>query len=136
MFNKENKPDKFKNAETIIGPSIKVKGNFQGQGDIIILGLLEGSLKTNASVFIGAKAKITANISAKDIIVNGEVHGNLKIKNYLSIGNTAKISGDLQYGEISIDKGANINGQLLMLSEEHKQAEKIKDETKKETVEK
>ncbi len=136
MFNKENKPDKFKNAETIIGPSIKVKGNFQGQGDIIILGLLEGSLKTNASVFIGAKAKITANISAKDIIVNGEIHGNLKIKNYLSIGNTAKISGDLQYGEISIDKGANINGQLLMLSEEHKQVEKIKDETKKEIVEK
>ena len=46
MFNKENKLEKFKDAETIIGASIKVKGNFQGQGNIIIEGSLEGSLKT------------------------------------------------------------------------------------------
>jgi len=130
MFNKNNKLDKLKNAETIIGASIKVKGNFQGQGNIIIEGILDGSLKTAASVFIGDQAKIAANIEAKDIIVNGEIHGNVKAKNYLSVGSTAKIFGDLQYGEISIEKGASINGQLLMLSEEHKRTEKIKGEEK------
>ncbi len=127
MFNKENKSDKFKNAETIIGASIKVKGNFQGRGDIVIEGFLEGSLKTGASVFIGNQAKLSANIEAKDIIVDGEIHGNIKVKNYLAIGSTAKIFGDLQYGEISIEKGAIINGQLLMLSEESKHTEKAKE---------
>jgi len=128
MFSKDNRQEKFKDAETIIGGSIKVKGNFQGQGNIIIEGFLEGSLKTASDIFIGDKAKVVANIESKGIIINGEVRGNVRAKGYLAIGETAKIYGDIQYGEISIDKGASINGQVIMLSEEHKRAEKTKEE--------
>jgi cytoskeletal protein CcmA (bactofilin family) len=124
MFSKENKLEKFKDAETIIGASIKVKGNFQGQGNIIIEGILEGSLKTEANLFIGDRAKVTANIEAKDAIINGELRGNIKARGYLALGNTAKIFGDIQYGELSIDKGATINGQLLALTESDRRSEK------------
>lgn len=113
MFNKETRLEKFKDAETIIGASIKVKGNFQGQGNIIIEGALEGSLKTNANLFIGEKAKVLANVEAKDAIINGELRGNIKAKGYLALGGSARIFGDIQYGELSIEKGALINGQLL-----------------------
>lgn len=128
MFSKDNKLEKFKDAETIIGASIKVKGNFQGQGNIIVEGSLEGSLKTASDVFIGDQAKVVANIESKGAVINGEIRGNIKAKGYLAIGGTAKIFGDIQYGEISIDKGATINGQLIMLSEEHKRSEKAKEE--------
>lgn len=114
MFNKDGKPEKFKNAETIIGASVKVKGNFQGQGNIIVEGILEGSLKTKANLFVGDKAKVVANIEVNDAIINGEVKGNIKAKKYLAIGPNAQIFGDVQYSEISIEKGANVNGQLLM----------------------
>ena len=130
MFNKASRLEKFKDAETIIGASIKVKGNFQGQGDIIIEGMLEGSLKTDANIFIGDQAKVIANIEAHDTIIAGEVRGNIKAKNYLAISGTAKIFGDVQYGEISVEKGAVINGQLLAATEEGKRAEKIKAEDK------
>ncbi len=113
MFNRENKLERFKDAETIIGAAIKVKGNFHGQGNIIIEGSLEGSLKTDANIFVGEKAKVLANVEAKDLVVNGEIRGNVKVKNYLSLGGTAKISGDIQYGELSVEKGAVIIGQLL-----------------------
>jgi len=136
MFSKDSKLEKFKDAETIIGSSIKVKGNFQGKGDIIIEGSLEGSLKTDANIYIGDQAKIVANVESKDAIVNGEIRGNIKAKNYLAIGGTAKIFGDIQYGEISIEKGAVINGQLLSLAEEHKRGDKIKNEEKIDTLEK
>lgn len=126
MFTKEARLEKFKDAETIIGASIKVKGNFQGQGDIIIEGSLEGSIKTEANLFIGNSAKVVANVEAKDAIVNGEVRGNLKIKGYLALGNSARISGDIQYKEVSIEKGAAVNGQLLALDNTGARAEKIK----------
>jgi cytoskeletal protein CcmA (bactofilin family) len=128
MFSKDNRQEKFKDAETIIGGSIKVKGNFQGQGNIIIEGFLEGSLKTASDIFIGDQAKIVANIESKGLVVNGEVRGNIKAKGYLAIGGSAKIYGDVQYGEISIDKGALISGQVTMISEEHKHSEKPKEE--------
>jgi cytoskeletal protein CcmA (bactofilin family) len=117
MFNKDNRSEKFKDAETIIGGSIKVKGNFHGQGNIVIEGHLEGSLKTNASLFIGEKAKIVADIEAQDAIINGEVYGQIKVKKYLSLGATAKIFGDIEYSEISVQHGATINGQLTVKPE-------------------
>ncbi len=125
MFSKETRLEKFKDAETIIGASIKVKGNFQGQGNIIIEGTLEGSLKTNANLFIGEKAKVIANVEAKDAIVNGELRGNLKTKGYLALGGSAKIFGDIQYGELSVERGASINGQLLANGENnHREAKR------------
>lgn len=134
MFNKENNLEKFKDAETVIGASIKVKGNFQGQGNIVIEGSVEGSVKTAANLFVGDQAVVVANIEAKDAVINGEVRGNIKTKNYLAIGRSAKVTGDLHYGEISIDKGASINGHLLMMNEEQRKAEKIReDKTLKET---
>jgi cytoskeletal protein CcmA (bactofilin family) len=116
MFNKDNKAEKFKDAETIIGASIKVKGNFVGQGNIVIEGHLEGSIRTEADLFVGEKARIVANIEASQATINGEVKGNLKIHDYLSIGSAAKIFGDVVYSEISIEKGAVINGQLLRIN--------------------
>lgn len=133
MFNRENKLEKFKNAETIIGASVKVKGNFHGQGNIVIEGSLEGSLKTNANIFIGEKAKVVANVEAQDLMVNGEIKGNVKAKNYLSLGSTAKIQGDISYGEISMEKGAAINGQLMIITENEKRSNKS---TSKEDLEK
>lgn len=131
MFNKDNRPEKFKDAETIIGSSIKVKGNFHGQGNIIVEGSLEGSLKTEANLFIGDHAKIIANIEAQEAIINGEVKGNVKIKKYLAIGKTAKIFGDLQYGELSIERGGIVNGQLLINSENKKEGKENKEEIEK-----
>jgi cytoskeletal protein CcmA (bactofilin family) len=125
MFNKDNKAEKFKDAETIIGASIKVKGNFVGQGNIVIEGHLEGSIRTEADLFVGEKARIVANIEASQATINGEIKGNLKIHDYLAVGSAAKIFGDVIYSEISIEKGAVINGQLLKVSGSDKNRSKI-----------
>ena len=127
MFNKENKLEKFKDAETVIGPSIKVKGNFQGKGNIVVEGMVEGSLKTEADIFIGVNAKVIANIESNDAAIHGEVSGNIKNRGYLAIGKNAKISGDVQYVEISIEKGALINGNLIAI-QEVKKSSKAKNE--------
>jgi len=126
MFSKDARPESFKDAETIIGESIKVKGNFQGHGNIVIEGFLEGSLKTDANLLVGIQAKIIANVESKDAIINGEVKGNIKAKSYLSIGKTAKIFGDIQYGEVSIERGAIISGQMMMISEDGRRNENKK----------
>ncbi len=123
MFNKENNETSIKEAETIIGPSIKVKGNFHGQGNIIIEGIVEGSVKTSNSLLIGNKAKITANIEAKEAKIGGEVNGNVKIQGYLEISSGAKILGDIEASALSIEKGAVLNGKCTM-SSGHNEGEK------------
>ena len=122
MFgNKDKSFENIKDAETVIGPSIKVKGNFHGKGNIIIEGSLEGSIKTDSSLLIGEKAKVKANIKAKESIINGSVDGNINIDKSLSLGETASIKGDVVCSEISIEKGAKINGNFAMNSEENQE---------------
>ncbi len=113
MFKNESEVS-IKNAETIIGPSIKVKGNFFGEGDIIVEGILEGEIKTSKNLLIGPKAIVHANIEANQAKISGEVHGNIHIKGYLELSSNAKINGDIQAAKISIEPGAIFNGLCAM----------------------
>ena len=123
MFKKQEEKETFKEVETIIGPSIKVKGNFHGQGNIVVEGILEGCLKTSKAVFIGDKAKISANIESKEARIGGEINGNLKINGYLEIVSSAKIFGEIECSSISIEHGATINGKITMVKEFHQEQE-------------
>lgn len=113
MFKKEEEVN-IKNAETIIGPSIKVKGNFHGEGDIIVEGILEGEIKTSKNLLIGPKAIINADIKAKQAKISGEVHGNISVSNYLELTSSAKIYGNIQAASLSMENGALFNGSCSM----------------------
>lgn len=119
MF-KEKEENNIKNAETIIGPSIKVKGNFFGEGDIIVEGSLEGEIKTNNNLFVGPKALIKANIEAKKAKISGEIKGNITVSESLEITGSAKINGDISAKSISIENGAVFNGFCDMQNNEDK----------------
>lgn len=114
MFKKDNQIGSIDQAETIIGESVQVKGYFESDGNIVINGLLEGEIKTKGNIFIGEKSKISASIEAEEMLVKGKVTGNLKIGGYLSIGGSAKIKGDIECVQISIEKGAEINGKVTI----------------------
>ena len=114
MFNKQSQEEGFNEFETVIGPSVKVKGDFNCQGNIIVEGMVEGSLKTNGNLEVGDKAKITADVEAKEAKIGGEISGNVKIKGFLEITATAKIFGDIEASALSIERGSIFNGKCAM----------------------
>lgn len=113
MFRQENK-NISKEAETVIGPSVMVKGNLNSTGNIIIEGILKGGVKTAGEVFVGDKAQITADIEAKTARIGGEIRGNLKIEDTLYVSSTAKIFGDIECLSLAVELGALINGKFSM----------------------
>lgn len=129
MFKRENK-DGSKEAETVIGPSVMVKGNLNSTGNIIIEGILKGGIKTAGEVFVGDKAQITADVEAKTARIGGEIRGNLKIEETLYISSTAKIFGDIECVSLAVELGAVINGKFLMSKDmkSEKPEEKTEDE--------
>lgn len=113
MFKKEEK-ENFKDAETIIGPSVIVKGNFNSSGNIVVEGVLHGGVNTAGNVFVGDHANVTADIEAKSARIGGEVKGNFKIENHLEITSSAKITGDLECASLAVEAGAILNGKITM----------------------
>jgi len=116
MFSKtnDNSVMNLKEVETIVGPSVKVKGDFHCGGNIIVEGEVEGSLICGNMLQIKNGSKISADVSAKEAVIGGEVNGDIKVNGYLEITETAKILGDVEAGIISIAKGAFFNGNCSM----------------------
>jgi len=107
----------YKKTETIIGSSVKVEGNFKGEGNVTVDGIVQGSLKTSHDLKIGPKAKIRAEVEANNLFLAGEIRGNAKIKEKTQLTKTAKIFGNLETKILSVEEGAIINGKCLMISE-------------------
>ncbi|MFA6304652.1 MAG: polymer-forming cytoskeletal protein [Patescibacteria group bacterium] len=107
--NKQNK-----NAETIIGPSVKVEGDFIGDGNVIVEGIVVGNLKTKDHLTVGAEAKIQAEVEASSAHIAGEVSGNISVTGEIVLTSSAKIKGDISASSISIERGAQINGRVNM----------------------
>jgi cytoskeletal protein CcmA (bactofilin family) len=97
-------------VETIIGTSVKVDGDFTSEGDVLVQGVVNGSLKTKGNLKVEEGAKIKADVEAANATVNGEITGNVTIGSNLELGAPAKISGDIVTKILSIEPGAVLNG--------------------------
>jgi cytoskeletal protein CcmA (bactofilin family) len=114
MFKKEESLSSSKNIETIIGPSVKVEGDFKGEGDLVIEGVLIGSLQTKNNLKIGTNAMIKAGVKANNIFISGKVKGNIIAKGKVEITGTAVILGNIIAQVISMESGALIQGNISM----------------------
>jgi len=106
--------ENFKDIETIIGPSVKVEGDFKADGNVIIEGQVIGSFGTKKNLRVGNDAKIKASIEAENAWIGGAIKGNLKINGHLELSANAKIKGDVEAQILTIETGASINGHVKM----------------------
>lgn len=109
-------------SDTIIGPSVKVEGNFSGEGNIIVQGMVQGNLKTANDITIEDGAKVEADVEAANIKVSGEVTGNIKCHGKTDLATSAKVSGDIETEIISIETGAVMNGRCSCSASETPEA--------------
>jgi cytoskeletal protein CcmA (bactofilin family) len=101
-------------AETVVGPSVKIQGDLNSEGNIKIEGQVSGKVKTSQSVFVIPGAKITADILAGNAVIGGEISGNLKISGHLILQSTAKILGDIACTVLRVEDGAQFSGKCAM----------------------
>ena len=101
-------------AETVVGPSVKIQGDLNSEGNIKIEGQVSGKVKTTQSVFVIPGAKIAADVLAGNAVVGGEILGNLKIGGHLILQSTAKIAGDITCAILRVEDGAQFTGKCSM----------------------
>jgi cytoskeletal protein CcmA (bactofilin family) len=101
-------------AETIIGTGVIVRGNLNSQADIIVDGILEGSIKTSGNVTIGVNAQIKANIYATNTTIAGTVLGNIEAEGETSILETGHVEGDISSTGLAIASGGVFIGKSVM----------------------
>lgn len=116
MFSKDSKTaaktsskDGKDRVPSLISPSMRVVGDLISGGDVQVDGAIEGDISAR-SVTVSEGATAKGQITADNVLIRGEVHGQITADS-VDLGRTARIIGDIVHNDLSIERGAYLEGQ-------------------------
>jgi cytoskeletal protein CcmA (bactofilin family) len=96
-----------------LGASLHVKGEISGNEDLHIDGSVEGEIQLGDSkLTVGASAKLTGDVVAREVVVYGSVKGNFRARDRIEIKKDGSVVGDLTTARILIEDGAYFKGSI------------------------
>jgi cytoskeletal protein CcmA (bactofilin family) len=100
-------------ATARLGPSLHMKGEISGNEDLHVDGNVEGLIQLEErKLTVGASAKVTADVVAREVVVYGTVKGNLRARDRIEIKKDGSVIGDLTTARIMIEDGAYFKGSI------------------------
>jgi cytoskeletal protein CcmA (bactofilin family) len=101
-------------TSTIIGESILINGNLNGEEDLTVLGRVEGTINLTKTLNIEESGIVKANISVRNAIVSGVVVGNITATDSVEITEVGRMVGDIKAPRVIIVDGARYRGAVDM----------------------
>jgi cytoskeletal protein CcmA (bactofilin family) len=99
---------------SILGPTLRFRGELSAQEDLIIQGSVEGSITHTQSLTVGTDGSMKGDIRARVIVIDGKVEGDLYATESVNIRATAKVKGNVFAPRVGITEGAFFQGQIEM----------------------
>jgi cytoskeletal protein CcmA (bactofilin family) len=95
---------------SVIGTDVTVTGNITATADLHIDGRIDGDV-TCAALVQGPDSRISGSVRADSARISGRIEGSVAGRQ-LTVERSAVIVGDVEYQEISVETGAQIDGRL------------------------
>lgn len=96
-----------------IGKSVQIRGEVKGNEDLLVDGLVEGTITLSDSrLTIGANARVKANVAARDVVVIGTLNGDVNATGRVELRSGSHVIGDLKAGRLSIEENAIFSGKV------------------------
>jgi cytoskeletal protein CcmA (bactofilin family) len=104
-------------VETLIGPTVTIRGDVQFSGGLHLQGRVYGNLSipegAEATLELVEGAEVEGEVRAGQAALNGRVRGDVHVTGRLQLGAKAVIEGNVHYGTIEMALGARITGKML-----------------------
>ena len=101
-------------ASTVVGPSILISGNLQGDEDLTVLGRVEGNISLTRTLHVEESGIVKADISVRNAIVSGVVVGNITATDSVELTEAGRMVGDIHAPRVIIVDGARFRGAVDM----------------------
>lgn len=97
-------------AMLVAGPGVILKGSMQCEV-LRVEGNIEGDVKAR-KLMISAGGTLVGTAEIEDAEIEGHFEGTLTVANHLIVRSTGRLTGKFQYGEIEIERGGAISGEI------------------------
>lgn len=114
-------PVPSKKEVSLISKEIKIKGEIQGNDDLIIEGNVEGKIEIKAHLTVQTSGVVKAELFAKKITISGKVYGNIFAEENVEIQPSGFLEGNITSPKITIQEGAHFKGSVDMKSHQKEQ---------------
>ncbi|MEO6952396.1 MAG: polymer-forming cytoskeletal protein [Polyangia bacterium] len=93
----------------------RVIGSIEADGDLVVLGCIDGSVRAKGQLTLGPAAEITGELAAHDVRIAGKLERAVRADGVIHLLSTAEVRGDLHAARVIIDDGAVFEGQVRLL---------------------
>ena len=98
--------------QLIVGREIALSGEIKSCDRLIVEGSIEANLQSCHDVNIAESGLFRGAAAIDDAEIRGRFEGTLTVRNRLLIRSTGKVSGTVRYGQIEIECGGQISGDI------------------------
>jgi len=107
------------NGCAFFGEGVKFKGSISVPEKIVVHGTVEGDLESR-ELLVGPTGTIKGDVRVDQADVQGTILERIEVKVCLSLRKTGRIEGSATYGEIEIEKGGVLSGEVASISKSEK----------------
>lgn len=104
--------EKGKRRILTVGNDILLKGEIATCDRLVIEGAVDATLKEVHTVEIAQNGSFKGSAEIEDAEISGVFEGDLIVRNRLIIYSTGKVRGKITYGEIEIERGGELTGEI------------------------
>ncbi|MBP7127216.1 polymer-forming cytoskeletal protein [Myxococcota bacterium] len=101
-------------SKTEIGPKTRVVGDIEAEEDVFILGRVEGTVRSTASVVIEEDGLVLGHVEAAFVVVAGRLEGTAVAEKRMEITETGAVLGDLAAPALVMLEGGAVRGRVMM----------------------
>lgn len=99
----------------ISGQTIVIKGDIEGQEDLVIAGRVEGTIKLPGRVLkLAEGSHVVGTITAGGVIASGKIEGTVEATQRVEILATAVVEGDLTTPILIVADGCEVRARVDM----------------------
>jgi cytoskeletal protein CcmA (bactofilin family) len=101
-------------GSTIIGESILINGNLNGDEDLTVRGRVEGTVTLTKTLVVEPTGVVKAEVQVKNCVIAGAVAGNVTASESVEITKEGRMIGDISAPRVIIVDGASFRGRIDM----------------------
>jgi len=103
-----------KEVGCVIGREITVRGEIEGREDLLVVGVVEGTIRLQAELIVGEGGAVKGEVATEALTVEGRFDGTAECADVVALRAGSSSTGSLTAPRIVIDEDALFTGILVM----------------------
>lgn len=112
----EAEPDRFSGKRLIVGQGIRLSGEISSCDRLVVEGAVEATLNDTLALEIAESGRFTGGCEVEEADISGVYEGDLTVRKRLIVRGSGKLTGTVRYGELELERGGQIAGNISVLN--------------------